>query len=235
MRETSNSLDEFLKPINQRPRSHYAGGGVRFAAFLLDCVVVVPTLLLVSWALGVAPWSPQGLDKVGWFGLNPHIAKVLRMFIGVLLYDFYFTALVHRFGRTWGMAGFGLTVVNEAGGFVTKRAARRRYAASILSALAFGVGFLSIVWDKQRQGWHDKMTKTWVMIPGVLMPQMVEQATKHTRQEDESEEDRKTFDNFTVFFQALVFLPGMILMWPLRVIAGRWVQWLRHRANTRSA
>jgi uncharacterized RDD family membrane protein YckC len=38
-----------------------------------------------------------------------------------------------------------------------------RYAGYFLSLLPFGLGFLWIVWDKRKQGWHDKIAGTVVV------------------------------------------------------------------------
>ncbi len=39
-----------------------------------------------------------------------------------------------------------------------------RYLAYILSALPLGLGFLWILFDRRKQGWHDKLAKTVVMM-----------------------------------------------------------------------
>ncbi len=39
-----------------------------------------------------------------------------------------------------------------------------RYLAYIISALPAGLGFLWILWDKKKQGWHDKIANTVVIM-----------------------------------------------------------------------
>jgi uncharacterized RDD family membrane protein YckC len=39
-----------------------------------------------------------------------------------------------------------------------------RYFAYIISILPLGLGFLWILWDKRRQGWHDKFAHTVVIV-----------------------------------------------------------------------
>lgn len=39
-----------------------------------------------------------------------------------------------------------------------------RYIAYTISLIPFGLGFLWILWDKRKQGWHDKMAGTVVII-----------------------------------------------------------------------
>ena len=38
-----------------------------------------------------------------------------------------------------------------------------RYLGYIPSAIALGLGFLWVIWDKKKQGWHDKMAGTVVV------------------------------------------------------------------------
>jgi len=38
-----------------------------------------------------------------------------------------------------------------------------RYLGYYLSILGFGLGFLWIIWDKRKQGWHDKLAGTLVI------------------------------------------------------------------------
>jgi len=39
-----------------------------------------------------------------------------------------------------------------------------RYIGYFLSILPIGLGFLAITWDKRKQGWHDKIANTVVII-----------------------------------------------------------------------
>jgi len=39
-----------------------------------------------------------------------------------------------------------------------------RYLAYIVSALPLGLGFFWILWDKRKQGWHDKIARTVVIV-----------------------------------------------------------------------
>lgn len=39
-----------------------------------------------------------------------------------------------------------------------------RYFAYLVSALPLGLGFLWMIWDKKKQGWHDKIANTVVVM-----------------------------------------------------------------------
>ena len=45
-----------------------------------------------------------------------------------------------------------------------------RYVAYFVSALALGLGFLWVAFDKKKQGWHDKIARTLVVKTGHLRP-----------------------------------------------------------------
>ncbi len=70
-----------------------------------------------------------------------------------------------RFGRTPGKLLLDLRVVNartgELPGYVR---AFIRYIGYFVSALPLGLGFLWIVFDRQRQGLHDKLAGTRVVM-----------------------------------------------------------------------
>ena len=53
----------------------------------------------------------------------------------------------------------------NAEGFVPGlgRAALREIPGKIVSAIAICLGFLWIIWDGQKQGWHDKIAETYVL------------------------------------------------------------------------
>ncbi len=39
-----------------------------------------------------------------------------------------------------------------------------RYLGYIVGALVFGLGLLWVLWDKRKQGWHDKLARTVVIM-----------------------------------------------------------------------
>lgn len=55
-----------------------------------------------------------------------------------------------------------ITEDGEPAGFW--RMAFRETIGKTISAVVFGLGLLAIPYDKERQGWHDKMFGTWVVV-----------------------------------------------------------------------
>ena len=67
-------------------------------------------------------------------------------------------------GMTPGKKLLGVRVVQDDGaapGFFMMLV--REWAAKWVSGLAFGMGFVWILFDRDRQGWHDKLMSTYVV------------------------------------------------------------------------
>ncbi len=64
---------------------------------------------------------------------------------------------------TIGKSIVGIIVVNENGNRMTIRESIKRNACKLLSYLGIFLGFIWILFDKKKQGWHDKITKTFVV------------------------------------------------------------------------
>jgi uncharacterized RDD family membrane protein YckC len=47
-----------------------------------------------------------------------------------------------------------------------------RYLAYLLSAIPLGLGFFWIIFDKHNQGWHDKLSRTLVIMQDESLPAM---------------------------------------------------------------
>ena len=67
-------------------------------------------------------------------------------------------------GQTPGMRVLGIRAVDaRTGGRVDYGAAFRRYLVAIVSGLACYLGYLWMLWDPEKQTWHDKAAQTFVV------------------------------------------------------------------------
>ena len=57
----------------------------------------------------------------------------------------------------------GIKVIDESGNRMTLSKSIGRNTSKILSYLVISLGFIWILFDKKKQGWHDKMNKTFVV------------------------------------------------------------------------
>jgi uncharacterized RDD family membrane protein YckC len=76
----------------------------------------------------------------------------------------YFLGLARR-GQTWGKRIVGVTVIRKDNGDVPGlgRAVGRELFAMVISSSIFYLGFLWMLWDRDRQTWHDKVAGTIVV------------------------------------------------------------------------
>jgi uncharacterized RDD family membrane protein YckC len=148
-------------------RNSYAGFVTRAIAFLLD-VVVMSVALIVVIALTqslVGFFTLYGLlgqrvTESGPFraAIGAGIAVVgLAIAVG---YPVGFWALL---GQTPGKSLMGVRISRVTGQPLTIRRAMLRYLGYWLSALPLGLGFLWVLVDDRRQGWHDKLAGTCVV------------------------------------------------------------------------
>ena len=135
-----------------------AGFVTRLFAFVLDLVVVAGILSLGGW---IAVLIDDLLERVG---LNPSVSLTTIYVVCIpgiiILYFVMFWALT---GRTIGKWFLGLKVVQADGRPPTIMHAIVRALGYGLSTLALWVGYLWVLIDDERQAWHDKMARTWVV------------------------------------------------------------------------
>lgn len=122
-------------------RTELAGIGERFVALILDGI-------LLGVVSGIFVRSDSRLGGVVGFALG-------------LAYQWYFLTRYH--GRTPGKMALNLRVVKTDGSALTGADAVLRYLGYALNWLALGLGWVWAFLDPNRQGWHDKLAKTYVV------------------------------------------------------------------------
>jgi uncharacterized RDD family membrane protein YckC len=138
-------------------QGHYAGFASRFAAFVVDLVVLTGIFMLILAAINFAASIVTGKD----IAFN---RGNLWVVIAYLIWGFiYFAHFWGLNGRTAGGALFGLQVLTEDGDDVSGRRAIARTLAFPLSFLILGLGFLGILLDDQRRALHDVIARTVVV------------------------------------------------------------------------
>jgi uncharacterized RDD family membrane protein YckC len=87
----------------------------------------------------------------------------------VLLFLAYIVWALVLFGKgtTPGKNALGMYVIDERGGRAGfGRMLAREWIGKFISGLVFGLGYLWILFDKDRQAWHDKLMSTYVITDG---------------------------------------------------------------------
>jgi uncharacterized RDD family membrane protein YckC len=155
----------------------YAGFGARLGAKILDGLIVV-AMMIPAIVIGVVlvrialddcfsvPNSdgtssiecPDGALKAG-----PLLGAIAIYIIGALAALAIYCRWVGR-GQTPGMKATGIRVVDaQTSAPIGTGRAVGRYFASILSGIPCYLGYLWMLWDADKQTWHDKMVNSVVV------------------------------------------------------------------------
>lgn len=131
------------------PSGPRAGFGVRLVAALIDGV-----------ALGVVSGV---LRAVLGFGLGTAVGIVVGL-------GYYAYLEGSPSGQTVGKKVMNIRVVDFLGGGpIDPGRALIRYLARILSSIPCGLGYFWMLWDSEKQTWHDKLSTT-VVVPTSSYP-----------------------------------------------------------------
>jgi uncharacterized RDD family membrane protein YckC len=138
-------------------QGHYAGFASRFAAFVVDVVVITAVFLLVLGAINfvasIVTGKPVNLNR-----------NDIWVVVGYLVWAFiYFAHFWGLNGRTAGGGLFGVQVLTEDGRDVSGRRAIGRALAFPLSFLILCLGFLGILLGDRRRALHDVIAGTVVV------------------------------------------------------------------------
>lgn len=157
--------DQPVFPIEPAPVKP-AGFIFRALAFLIDTLCLYFFLLfLLTILFSFGGGTPDSL----WEGIGVLLsdrewkwALVLCLLFYKTADYFYFTYLIGNGGQTLGKLLLGIRVVKTDGSEVTYMGSFFRRIGYIISGI-FCLGFLWVLVDKNRQGWHDKLVHTLVI------------------------------------------------------------------------
>jgi len=140
----------------------YAGFWARFAAFLIDNVVLGVLTLLVARILAIG--LPAGAPTEAMKGFTVYIGGLHETTIGSLLAWFYWAGLESsRYQATLGKLALGICVTDMEGKRISFLRATGRYFGKILSGLTLFLGFMMAGWTKRKQALHDIMASCVVI------------------------------------------------------------------------
>lgn len=121
----------------------YMGFWIRLAALLIDGILLTIVSLVLRFALGESTFISM---------LN------LAINLG------YAIILTAWRGQTVGKMALGIQVLDRQGNIPGIGAVLlREIIGKFLSAIALGLGYLWVAWDKEKRGWHDHIAGTYVV------------------------------------------------------------------------
>jgi uncharacterized RDD family membrane protein YckC len=151
----------------------YAGFWKRFAAALIDGVLLTVAYFVAAFTLGVAysAVTGGGEDEMSDAAANTlaYVAWVVTAILGWLYY-----ALMEGSSKqaTLGKMALGIVVTDAQGRRVSFTKATGRYFGKIISGIILYVGFIMIAFTEKKQGLHDIMADCLVVMKNRCYPTM---------------------------------------------------------------
>jgi uncharacterized RDD family membrane protein YckC len=149
------------KPVSRSTRKTVAVIGFRkrlIAAVVIDGLLMafLTFILVITVTIAGIIGSPYETSE----DMNFNAALAVT---GLILSLAYFVGFWAKSGQTVGNDLMGIKVVRKDGEAPGWGWAFVRYIGYIISGLALSLGFIWILFDKRRQGWHDKLAGTYVI------------------------------------------------------------------------
>lgn len=120
------------------------GFGRRFVSFVIDAVILGIVNQILMSVTGGDPTTSSGLNTL----------------VGLVYVIGFWTAWN---GQTPGKKAMGIRIVKADGSAFGVVPGIIRYVGYFISALVLLLGFIWILFDKDKQGWHDKIAGTYVV------------------------------------------------------------------------
>lgn len=130
----------------------------RLGALLYDTLLIV-ALMMIATALFLPLTGGEAVSAE----THPTLTVVYQLVLLSLLVAFY-GYFWTRGGQTLGMAAWRLRVEREDHGLLTWPDTLRRLAWAAVSLLCAGAGLLWVVVDRERRAWHDRLSRTRVVV-----------------------------------------------------------------------
>lgn len=157
-----------VKPVTEPVTTNYAGFWRRLLATIIDGGIIGIITITLQSALGQDPFAvfdAKTLQELEVLNNSPAYKynSLIAFAFGIAYTLIFWTSYE---GATPGKKLLGIKIVKEDGKGITVPTGVIRYLGYLLSGFCIGLGFLWVLWDKKKQGWHDKLASTLVIKDG---------------------------------------------------------------------
>ena len=150
--------------------SVYAGFWKRFAAVVIDSVVLVAVSALLGWIAGTVYGQATG-------SYEERTAEAIGNVVGVMVWWIYYASLESSARQaTLGKLALRIKVVDPQGGRISFGRATGRHFAKLVSGLILMIGYLMAGFTAKKQALHDMMAGCLVVNRDASAEQVVQAA-----------------------------------------------------------
>jgi uncharacterized RDD family membrane protein YckC len=152
------------------PIYKYAGFWRRLVAYLIDSTIItIVFFVLFMIAMMAFLFGSMSGNSSKWLAdlMDPTRVSSILIFTWIFYAAMtiaYFTYFHGTTGRTPGKMLLGLQVLSTNGTPISFGIAFLRAVGYLISGALFNIGFIWAAFDKRKQGWHDKIAGTVVII-----------------------------------------------------------------------
>ena len=139
------------------------GFGRRLVASLIDMLVVgfLTFVLVVALSFAILLIDIFTAYK---YPDREFPVDTMTLWLGLIVSAVYFVGYWAKSGQTFGKTVMGIRIVSTDGTPLSWGKAFLRYIGYIVSGIVLSLGFLWLAFDGKRQGWHDKIAGTYVLM-----------------------------------------------------------------------
>jgi uncharacterized RDD family membrane protein YckC len=134
--------------------------------WLVTSLVTAQAYLIgeIARLAGASPAACQDMSAMSRLGQASCVGGYLTLIVAVIgTGPLYYTLGCALVGQTVGQRILGLRVIKLDGGDMGVRRGFLRYLGYLLCVATLGIGFLLVLFDDRRMGWHDKLARTCVI------------------------------------------------------------------------
>jgi uncharacterized RDD family membrane protein YckC len=154
-------------PMSPSPHPTYAGFWKRFAAVIIDEIILGIAILIVFvpmiLVLGVGAVSREDFEPSPELLIGLIGAYMIFVVVGLLAKWLYYAIMESLKGATIGKMALGIKVTDLNGQQISFGRATGRYFGKILSGLTLCIGYIIAGFSQQKQALHDMLAKTLVV------------------------------------------------------------------------
>ncbi|MCI0707599.1 MAG: RDD family protein [Ignavibacteriae bacterium] len=152
----------------------YAGFWKRFAAYLIDGILIgaVCVIVMMVFGVGLAGFASMNAEDMQYMSEEEQAAMAAGIFGGMMLVGLIFFVLQWLYfalmessskQATLGKMALGIVVTDMNGNRISFGRATGRYFGKILSGLIIYIGYIMVAFTEKKQGLHDMMASCLVL------------------------------------------------------------------------
>lgn len=141
-----------------------AGFWIRLVAYFIDTIILSIGGFIAGFIAGII--VALAASRTTSYQTVTNVASLIGGLLGLLVYlGYIFIVANYPKGNTLGKMALGLRVVDASGNVPPVGSLILRYTVGyIVSGILCYIGFLMVGFDENKQGLHDKIAKTYVVV-----------------------------------------------------------------------